>query len=154
MFLMLLAFAAAAPTGAEEAAIFKAAGFIQRDREWRTKDCEGLEGSSYSPGKLDEYRDLNGDGRPEAVVSEGSGICYGNAGTHFWLMSQQAGGGWKLMLSETGIPDFLATKGDGGWPDVSVGGPGFCFPVLRWNGSTYENNRSEYQGRPCKPPAP
>lgn len=32
-----------------------------------------------------------------------------------------------------------------GWPDISVGGPGFCFPVGRWNGKKYKLHRFEYE---------
>ena len=39
-----------------------------------------------------------------------------------------------------------------GWPDIQVGGPGFCFPVLRWNGKEYILNRHEYEGKPCEQP--
>jgi hypothetical protein len=49
-------------------------------------------------------------------------------------------------------PTQLKTKGKDGWPDISVGGPGFCFPVQRWNGKAYELNRFEYEGKRCKPP--
>lgn len=153
MFLLFLAAAAAQPSAAEKAAIFRAAGFIPRDGEWRTKDCEGMEGASYTPGTVEEFRDVNGDDRPEAVVTESSAICYGMAGTHFWLLSQQADGAWKVMFHETGMPEFLATRGSDNWPDVSVGGPGFCFPVVRWNGTAYERQRFEYDGRACEPPA-
>ena len=50
------------------------------------------------------------------------------------------------------MPDFLKTKGAAGWPDISLGGPGFCFPVVRWNGKAYVNQRLEYEGKPCKLP--
>jgi hypothetical protein len=50
------------------------------------------------------------------------------------------------------VAEILATKGAGGWPDISVGGPGFCFPVFRWNGTAYANHRLEYQGKPCRAP--
>ena len=56
------------------------------------------------------------------------------------------------MHDETAMPDFLATKGVGGWPDIEMGGPGFCFPVWRWNGKAYALNRFEYEGKPCKGP--
>ena len=73
-------------------------------------------------------------------------------GTHFWLVSKQADGSWKLLTEETAMPDFLKTKGSGGWPDISLGGPGFCFPVVRWNGKAYVNHRLEYEGKRCKLP--
>ena len=85
------------------------------------------------------------------MVTEGGAVCYGMTGTHFWLLSKQADGSWKLMTEETAMPDFLATKGAGGWPDIQLGGPGFCFPVVRWNGKAYVNHRAEYEGKPCKP---
>ena len=51
------------------------------------------------------------------------------------------------------MPEFLATKGVGGWPDLSLGGPGFCFAVMRWNGRAYVFNRNEYEGKRCRPPS-
>jgi hypothetical protein len=150
MLIAMVIAAAAPPPAADRSAIFTAAGFVRRGADWRTEDCAGMEGASYTPGVIDEYRDLNGDGRLEAVVSEGSGICYGNTGTHFWLMSKQTSGVWKLIYSETAVPEFLKTKGVGGWPDLLLGGPGFCFPVLRWNGKAYVDHGQQYEGKPCK----
>jgi len=153
---MLLAFAAAStapiatPPPAERAAIFKAASFAQHGGQWKTANCEGLESVSYSPGAIETYRDLNGDGRPEAVVTEGGAICYGNTGQYFWLLTKQANGSWKRMVDQLGMPEFLRNRGVDGWPDIRVGGPGFCFPVLRWNGRAYVQQRFEYEGKPCR----
>ena len=36
--------------------------------------------------------------------------------------------------------------------EISVGGPGLCYLVERWNGKTYELNSFEYEGKRCKPP--
>lgn len=69
----------------------------------------------------------------------------------FQLLSKQADGTWKLITSATGILETLKTQGVGGWPDISIGGPGFCFPVQRWNGKAYTLNRYEYEGKRCKP---
>ena len=135
---------------AEQPTIFKAAGFTRQGGAWKSGNCDGMESASYEPGRIDSFDDLNGDGRPEAVVTEGGGICYGNTGTHFWLLSKQATGNWKLMYEETAMPAFLAAKGAGGWPDIELGGPGFCFPVVRWGGKSYVNNRLEYEGKPCR----
>jgi len=140
-----------APPPAEQAAIFAAAGFKKHGTAWKSGNCEGSESESYSPGSIDSVRDLNGDGRPEAVVIESGAICYGMTGMHFWLLSKQADGSWNQMVDETAMPDFLKTTGAGGWPDIQLGGPGFCFPVLRWNGKAYVNHRNEYEGKPCRP---
>jgi len=142
----------AAPSDAQrDAAIFRAAGFTQLRTGWESGNCPAPHELSYSPGSIHQIEDLNGDGRPEAVVSEGGAMCYGMTGQAFWLLSQQADGSWKLMTTEIGIPEFLATRGAGNFPDIQLGGPGFCFPVVRWNGSDYVNNRFEYEGRRCSP---
>ena len=132
---------------ADEAAAFKAAGFTKRGAAWRS-GCD----DPASTGSIDKVADLNGDGLPEAVLTEGGTFCYGNTGQAFWLVSKLANGSWKLMTNATGIPEFLKTKGIDGWPDVSIGGPGFCFPVARWNGREYKFQRWEYDGKACKPP--
>lgn len=145
--------AAAAPPPADaarDAAIFRAAGFQQTRRGWESGCDDPLIGAPYDSGAIDQVKDLNGDGHPDAIVTEGGSLCYGNTGMAFWLVSQQADGRWKLMYQNIGIPEFLATKGAGGWPDISVGGPGFCFPVMRWNGRAYVRHRMEYDGKPCK----
>src|SRR3546814_10309317 len=67
------------------------------------------------------------------------------------LLSKQPNGGWRMMDGGQGIPEFLATKGAGGWPDISIGGPGFCFPVVRWNGKEYAIHRHQYEGKACRP---
>ena len=149
--LLLAAMLAAPVPAAEHVAIFKAAGFTKRGAAWKSTNCDGAESESYAPGSIETYRDLNGDGRPDAVVTEGGAICYGMTGTHFWLLSKQADGSWKRMHDETAMPDFMTTKGVGGWPDIQMGGPGFCFPIWRWNGRAYALNRFEYEGKRCKP---
>lgn len=142
--------AAQSPAG-RDAAIFRAAGFKQTKRGWESGCDDPSAGASYGAGSIEQVKDLNGDGRPEAVVIESGSYCYGNTGQAFWLVSQQANGTWKLLYNETGMAEFLATKGVGGWPDISIGGPGFCFPVVRWNGTTYKFNRNAYEGKPCRP---
>lgn len=133
---------------ADHAAVFKAAGAVQKKGKWVI--C--ADDPNTSGATIETVRDLNGDGRPEAVVVEGGTYCYGNTGTGFQLLSRQADGRWRLMTGGSGIPEFMKTKGAGGWPDISVGGPGFCFPVERWNGKEYALNRYEYESKRCKPP--
>ena len=149
MLALLVAAAVSAPV-AEQAAIFTAAGFSKRGAQWRS-DCDDPS-ASYEPGVIDTYRDVNGDGRPEAVVTEGGTYCYGNTGTGFWLLTKSASGRWSKLYQSQGIAEFLPTRGINKMPDISIGGPGFCFPVLRWNGKAYVQNRFEYEGKPCRLP--
>jgi hypothetical protein len=137
---------------ADEAAAFKTAGFKRKGQRWVTEGCDDPSSSTYAPGSVAEVRDLNGDGRPEVLLSEGGTFCYGNTGQGFWLLSQAADGAWKLMINSVGMPDFMKTKGQGGYPDIQIGGPGLCFPVARWNGRDYKTQRWEYEGKPCKRP--
>ena len=75
--LSLIAFAAnvATLTMPERAAIFVGAGATKRGARWMI--CkEDLNASA----RIDQIEDLNGDGRPEAVVGEDGTYCYGGAG--------------------------------------------------------------------------
>jgi hypothetical protein len=154
LFLGLLASDALAAEGmqlsaADKTAAFKAAGFKLAGGKWQ--GCGDPGTGSYEAGEIDIVRDLNGDGRPEVVITEGSTFCYGMTGTGFTLLSKQANGAWKMITASQGIPEFLATKGVAGWPDIEVGGPGFCFPVVRWNGREYTLHRHQYEGKLCRP---
>jgi hypothetical protein len=148
---------AAPPSGqtqlsaADTSAAFQAAGFKNSGGQWRS-DCDDPGTPSYSPGSIERVADLNGDGQPEVVIVEGGTYCYGMTGQGYWLVSQRRDGRWQLMDRGTGLVEVLATKGSDGWPDLSIGGPGFCFPVLRWNGRDYQQQRWEYDGKACKPP--
>lgn len=149
--LLVAAHAAIAQTAlssADRAAAFRAAGYKRVGAQWHK--CEDPGTASYTPGAIEQTGDLNGDGRPEIVISEGSTFCFGMTGTGFDLVSKQADGSWKLVVSRPGIAKFLTTKGAGGWPDIEIGGPGFCFPVERWNGRDYAIQRRQYEGRPCR----
>jgi hypothetical protein len=138
---------------ADEAAAFRAAGFKRVAGQWR--GCGDPGTGSYQPGALETVRDIDGDGRPDAVITEGSTYCFGQTETGFWLVSKQADGSWKLITSEAGIATILprraAPGAAGGWPDIEIGGPGFCFPVERWNGRQYATYRYQYEGKPCRP---
>ena len=96
--------------------------------------------------------DLNGDGRPEAIITEGSTFCYGGDEVGFSIVSKQANSTWKLILSSEGTATILKTKGVAGWPDIEVGGQGVCFPVERWTGKEYRVVRYQYEGKACRPP--
>jgi len=132
----------------DESAAFRAAGFEQAGGEWRACGDPGT--ASYTPGEISQVLDLNNDGLPEAVLTEGSAFCFGMTGMGYSLVSKQADGSWRLLDGRGGIPTFLGTRGKDGWPDIEVGGPGFCFPVLRWDGTEYKVDRHQYQGKPCQ----
>ena len=131
----------------DEAAAFKAAGFSLKGKKWQACDDPT---PTYTPGAIEAVRDFNGDGQPEAIITEGGTYCYGNTGAGYSLVSKQANGSWKLITKGTGMLTILTTKGVDGWPDIEIGGPGFCFPVQRWNGRDYVLERQQYEGKPCR----
>ncbi len=135
---------------ADEAAAFRAAGFKRVGRTWQ--GCGDPGTLSYGPGTVETVRDIDGDGRLDAVIVETSTYCYGMTGTGFSLVSKQANGTWRVINASQGIATFLPRKAARGWPDIEIGGPGFCFPVVRWNGREYVHNRYQYEGKRCRPP--
>ncbi|MEJ5862935.1 VCBS repeat-containing protein [Pseudomonas farsensis] len=126
----------------EQIKAFKAAGFTQEPTE-----CELEEEGGYEPPSM-QPRDINGDGRPDALITESSVYCYGNARTGFYLVSQQADGKWRQLASGEGEVNFLSTSGKDGWPDIEIAGPGFCRPVLRYDGEIFRPH--ERAGSGCE----
>ncbi|WP_414900977.1 hypothetical protein ACMT1E_13870 [Sphingomonas flavalba] len=135
-------------SAAEQAAIFKAAEATRMGKGWSL--CP--EDMHREPATLESPGDLNGDGRPEALITQGASFCYGMTGMGYQLLTKQANGQWTRVpgAGGQGIPTILATKGVGGWPDIELGVPGFCFPIWRFNGKAYDIHRMHYEGKPCK----
>lgn len=144
--LLIAATMMVAPSATETDAMFAAAGGMRRGKTWTL--CREDPRAAL---RIDLIRDLNGDGRTDVIVVEDSARCSGNAGSSFVLLAGQPGGKWKKMLGSSGVAEVLdQRRGADNWPDISVGGPGFCFPVMRWNGRAYVNHRREYLGKPCR----
>ena len=122
-------------SASDKAAIFKAAGFkLKGGRQVR---CEDDVTASYMPGII-EPADLNGDGKNEAFVREGSLFCYGNTAEAFVLVGRDAKGKWTVLLDQVGMALVLDTKAENGWKDIEVGGPGLGpFPAFRHDGEGY-----------------
>lgn len=132
---------------ADTNAAFVAAGLTRRPAGgWRacTDDPDAR-------ATVEQVIDLNADGRMEAVVEESALRCTGDVPA-YWVVTRDGPGKWRLVTSGQGIVTALSTKGAAGWRDLEIGGPGFCFPVERWNGREYALNRFQYEGKVCKPP--
>lgn len=135
-------------TAADKTAALRATGgFVPRGGKWvdaESGQCEAF----IEPERI---RDLNGDGKLEIVVTASGSFCYGNTGQGYYLMQKTPAGTWRAIDSNTGIPTFLSSRGAGGWQDIEVGGPGFCFPIVRFNGKTYQQLRmKEYEPGACR----
>ncbi|EXJ12653.1 hypothetical protein D779_4021 [Imhoffiella purpurea] len=105
-------------------------GHFSRIKGFVTDDCG--EKAGYSA----ELVDLNDDGQPEVFVSL-EGTCSGGM-TGVWmdLYIKDRRGRWQSQFGFPGIYEIRKTKHKG-FPDIEIGGPGFCFPVWRWNGRKY-----------------
>lgn len=85
--------------------------------------------------------DMNKDGKEEIFVLFGNSFTSGMAGSSIILYIKNAPGVYAPQLGFPGMaPDVLVTN-NLGYPDLLVGGPGFEFPVFRWNGKAYNNFR-------------
>lgn len=77
-------------------------------------------------------------GRAYLITMEGGPnmvTCYGD-GPGIWLV-RDAAGSFGVILQGMGFLAIMPTE-HMGVKDVTIGGPGFEFPVFAWNGKTYE----------------
>lgn len=105
---------------------------------------EGMDNCpALNPGAGDiqiEAVDLNGDGSAEVLVSLGSACMFGYSGSGVFLFTKAAPGDWQSHNLGTGVAVMQDTR-HLGYADVMIGGPGFCHPVMRWDGATYVYHR-------------
>lgn len=90
-----------ASDGPAQDQIMRAAGLSRSGNVWK-----GCEGASEAHDKSVAIRDLNHDGRPEAIVTDGGYQCYGNAGQKFTVL-RPVPGGWAVMMQATRLIDHL-----------------------------------------------
>lgn len=135
---------------ATRAALFQAAG-MERLADGRWTRCTD-DDTGGSQGLVALYQDLNGDGRPEAVVRDEGIFCNGHAGTSSIVLSQRTDGSWATLYRNQGYVSFLASRGQDDYPDIEAGLPGLCFPYFRWNGQTYQLiAKLDNDGQACDP---
>jgi hypothetical protein len=90
-----------------------------------------------------EEADLNEDGIVEVFVIGGNACTSGMAGSSIHLFIEDAEGRYGSHL---GFPAGGWTRleiSNLGFPDLAIGGPGFCEAVWRWDGSTYQHHRNQ-----------
>lgn len=131
---------AAGTQSAEKKAIFTAAGFKYANGAWRAK-C--------SFGHIPIVKDINKDGRLDAVVRDGGTECYGTTGVGFYIVTKQKNGKWTRIFNSPGEPVFLKTLGRHGWPELLVTNPSNCHAVYSWNGAKFVKVRQQFKGKAC-----
>ncbi|WP_051189707.1 hypothetical protein [Daejeonella oryzae] len=80
--------------------------------------------------------DMNKDGNEEIFIIYGNSYTSGMTGISAMLFIKDASGSYQNHL---GFPAMISVLPDSnlGYPDLIIGGPGFEFPVWRWNGKHY-----------------
>ncbi len=117
----------------KNAVISEATGkkFTQEKGTYFDESC--AEDIAYS----NEVLDLNDDGVPE-VFTTIEGTCFGGAtGSFIELYIKDKANQWQPQFGFPGIYNVLKER-NLGYPDIEIGGPGFCFPIWRWNGVKYD----------------
>lgn len=80
--------------------------------------------------------DLNGDGVEEVFVSWGNTCTSGLAGRSISLFVKDRHGRFVENLGFPGSSEILTSRNEG-FPDLMIGGPGFCHGVWQWTGTKY-----------------
>jgi hypothetical protein len=123
-------------SAAEKNQVATALGFIlsgNKDEPF----AQDKDSREYPFGAMVYPVDLNKDGREEVFVSFGNSFTSGMTGSSIVLFIKPASGAYAANLGFPGtVPDVLSTASMG-YPDLLIGGPGFEFPVWRWNGKEY-----------------
>lgn len=90
-----------------------------------------------------ELKDINGDGVKEVFIIGGNTCTSGHAGSSIWLfIKQKQHAAYKKNLDFPAAAYKLLTKKTKGFPDIQIGGPGFCEGVWRWNGQSYSHHKN------------
>src|SRR5262245_13345829 len=128
-------------TEAEKMEMFKATGLIV------SKDGKGFvdEVCGQTAGADVEIRDMNADKVPEVLIIYGNDCLAGNTGSNVLLFIKDASGKYKANLGFPGASADPLPQKSMGYPDLQIGGPGFCFPVWRWNGKEYAGHHNQPQ---------
>jgi len=143
---------------ADRDAIMQAAGHYKHNDGWNVETiAERRENAATDPNGCPAdiaesgIRDLNGDGVPEVITISTGTYCYGNTGQAFAIVGWTPSG-WRKFIDAAGIPRFYRRAGSP-WPDIEIGGPGFCFPRVRWSGTDYSASAGRsYGNKPCRSP--
>ena len=136
----------------EGVAIMAAAGFDrpQGDNQWRYSEdsCESVH------AEIELYRDLNGDGRPDALVKSDGDQCFGMNQRRITLLTQQ-GSSWRVIsdFQETFGHYELHPRAGLEWPDIEMANGmdenSGCIEFLRWNGREYILGGTSDKGQIC-----
>lgn len=125
-------------TPAEKEQVFQGTGFIVAADS--TQFALPGEAAQYPFSVSVNPLDLNGDGVEEIALSYGNLYTSGNTGASFMLFMRSPDGRYGKPVGNIGFL-YVLTETANGYPDLMVTGMGDEYPVLRWNGQSYEMHR-------------
>ena len=103
-----------------------------------SKDKKQFMSDEFEVGVQPYITDMNKDGNEEVFIVMQSSALFGNKEQDFMLFIKNNKGTFvKDPDLSGGIAMILLSK-NLGYPDIAVGGPGFEFPVCRWDGKKYK----------------
>jgi hypothetical protein len=150
------------PSREDSAAIMRAAGFTNPhgDNQW----AYGEDGCDSVWAEVEEVRDINGDGRSDAVVTANDDQCFG-MNQRVVILLTRAAGGWTVVTDfqqRFAVHAFYPRPGIA-WPDIEIfdgmtgeqkpGGDieaSGCERFLRWNGREYVDGGTSQNGQVCE----
>jgi hypothetical protein len=97
-------------------------------------------------GVVVSFPDLNGDGTKEVLVFFGNSCTSGMTGSSVLLFIKNSAGAYSSNFGFPGASADPQPTSNLGYPDLLIGGPGFCFPIWRWDGTSYQYLKNEPQG--------
>ena len=119
-------------TNEEKNWIFKQLGFTL------SKDKKKFLSGDFEVGVTPYVTDLNNDKKEEVFVVMQSEPVFGNVGENFSLFAKNDTGKFEKQTELGGGIAMILNTVNKGYPDIAVGGPGFEFPIYRWDGKKYK----------------
>lgn len=97
---------------------------------------KGFRMDGFDVGARAYPTDLNKDGAEEVFVIL-EGLLYGNTGQGVALFVKNSAGVYVQQEEVAGGIAVILDSKSNGYPELVIAGPGFEFPLYRWNGKSY-----------------
>jgi|SRR5690606_22498261 len=99
------------------------------------KNLKLVETSSYVRAVV-KIIDLNNDNKLEVLINLNNSFGFGNSGREY-IFSKNTDNVYFILTDFAGEALLVDFSNDN-FPDIIMAGPGFLFPLLKWNGKSYE----------------
>jgi hypothetical protein len=101
-------------------------------------DKKNFMSGEYEVTVLPYITDLNKDGIEEVFIVMQSTALFGNTGEDFVLYIKNSNGKLEHHNEIGGGIAMIIIPSKKGYPDIAIGGPGFKFPLYKWDGKKYK----------------